>query len=68
MQFKDLSIGQPFRFERELSGSLVGMKTGEVVKSGRTTYHYVNEDTECRVRSEGVEVVPVAHTVVQVLN
>ncbi len=60
MQFKDLTIGQPFRFERELSRSLVGMKTGEAVKSGRKKYHYVKDNVECRVRFVTVEVVPVA--------
>ncbi len=59
MQFKDLTIGQPFRFERELSGSVVGIRTGEAVKSGRTKYRYVKDNTECRVRSTAVEVVPV---------
>jgi hypothetical protein len=62
MQFKYLTIGQPFRFERELSGSLVGIKTGEAVKSGRKKYRYVNESAEFRVRCDTVEVVPVARS------
>jgi hypothetical protein len=35
MEFKDLTIRRPFRFERETTGSLVGVKTGKAVKSGR---------------------------------
>jgi hypothetical protein len=59
MQFRDLSIGQPFRFERELSGSLVGIKTGEAVKSGRKKYRFVKDGMECRVGSIRADVVPV---------
>ena len=62
MEFKHLKIGQTFRFDRELSGSLVGFKTGEAVKSGRKRYRYVKDNTEWRVRSVRVEVVPVTRS------
>jgi hypothetical protein len=62
MEFKDLKVGQSFRFDRELSGSLVGIKTGEAVKSGRKMYRYVKDNTEWRVRSARVEVVPVTRS------
>jgi hypothetical protein len=59
MQFKDLSIGQFFRFEREVTGSVVGMKTGEVVKCGRKKYRFVKDGMVCRVGSVRAEVLPV---------
>jgi hypothetical protein len=62
MEFKDLTIGQLYRFERELSGSLMGIKTGEAVKSGRKRYRYVKDSTEWRVNSVRVEVVPVTRS------
>jgi len=66
MKFKDLTIGQPFRFEWELSRSLVGMKTGEAVKSGRKKYHYVQDNLERRVSAVTVEVIPVGSSATSV--
>jgi hypothetical protein len=68
MQFNDLTIGQHFRFERELSGSLVGIKTGEAVKSGRKKYRCVKDGMECRVSSVTQEVVPVASSATPIRN
>jgi hypothetical protein len=68
MQFKDLTIGQPFVFEWELSRSLIGMKTGEAVKSGRKKYRYLKDGMECRVSSVTQEVVPVASSATPIRN
>jgi hypothetical protein len=61
-QFKDLTIAQLFRFERELSGSLVDIKTGEAVKSGRKKYRFGKDSTQWRVTSVRIEVVPVTRS------
>jgi hypothetical protein len=61
-QFKGLTIAQLFWFERELSDSLVGVKTGEAVKSGRKQYRFVKDITEWRVNSVRIEVVPVTRS------
>jgi hypothetical protein len=68
MQFKDLTVGQHFRFERELSGSLVGIRFGESVKTGRMKYRYVMDGQEHRVGSVTVEVVPVASGFTLIFN
>jgi hypothetical protein len=68
MQFKDLTVGQSFRFEWELSRSLVGIKSGEAVKTGRRKYRYMKEGQDHRIGSVHVEVLPVASSAALVCN
>lgn len=57
MKFKDLAIGETFRFQSEFSMPFSGMKTGLCEKISKRKYKYVADGMECEVGTITVEVV-----------
>lgn len=57
MKFKDLSVGETFRFGSEFSMPHSGMKTGLARKTSARGYEYIGDGMKCQVGSVSVEVV-----------
>lgn len=55
--FRDLKIGERFRFESEFSMHGSGMKTGIAVKTAPRTYRYEDGHMTCQVGSINAEVI-----------
>ena len=56
MRFKDLKIGQKFRFESEWEFPYSGIKTGPWEKTSTRTYVHLDDGMKCQIGSINCEV------------
>jgi len=55
--FKEISVGETFRFASETAFPYSGMKTGPWVKTSARGYKHLDDGMSCKVGTVNVEVI-----------